>query len=170
MSNHTQLPQEQRYQIVVPVKAGRRQKDSDAIVGVGKSTISRESRRNRGQRGYRPQQARRPALERRINKVCRRIDDHSWSQVEVLLREEWSAEHEWIHQYVYSDQRSAAIHFAACTVRRLVAGASRRMAVEAALPARSRLTAVLSSLVPNEASAAGEVTPVERKAKDTVLS
>jgi IS30 family transposase len=134
MSGLTQLPQEQRYQIVAPVKSGRRQKDSGAILGVDKSTISRKSRRNRGQRGYRPQQAHRPALERRINKVRRRIDDHVWSQVEVLLREEWSAEHEWIYQYVCWDKRSAAIHFAAYAVRRFVAGTSQRIAVEASRP------------------------------------
>ncbi len=57
MSNYRQLTREQRYQIYALMKARVYQKESDTVVGVHKSTISREIRRNRGLRGYRPKQA-----------------------------------------------------------------------------------------------------------------
>ena len=50
--NYTQLTQEQRYQIAVLNKAGHFQIDISRLVGVHKSTISRELKRNHGQRGY----------------------------------------------------------------------------------------------------------------------
>lgn len=55
MRVYTQLTQEQRYQIYALMKAEHNQAEIAAIVGVDKSTISREVRRNRGLRGYRPQ-------------------------------------------------------------------------------------------------------------------
>jgi hypothetical protein len=85
-----------------------------------KSTISREVRRNRGLRGYRPKQAQHLALARREAKAKPRIAPGTWEWVESLLREEWSPEqvsgwlsmeqglhvsHEWIYQYVYADKR-----------------------------------------------------------------
>ncbi len=90
------------------------------IVGVHKSTISRELKRNHGLRGYRPQQAQRLANQRRQNTVQPRINTETWSWVERLLREDWSPEqislwlanektllvsHEWIYQYVLQDKR-----------------------------------------------------------------
>ena len=39
-------------------------------IGVHKSTISRESTRNRGRRGYRPKQARHPLLDVRLAEFC----------------------------------------------------------------------------------------------------
>ena len=90
------------------------------VVGVHKSTISREVRRNQGRRGYRPQQAHRFTLTRRCTKVRRRIPADTWHRVNRLLKEEWSPEqisgwlrtshghsvsHEWIYQHVYRDKR-----------------------------------------------------------------
>jgi IS30 family transposase len=57
--SYTQLTQEQRYQIYALLKTGHSQTDIAAIIGVNKSTISREMRRNRGRRGYQPKQAHR---------------------------------------------------------------------------------------------------------------
>ena len=54
MSGYTQLTQEQRYQIYALMKAELNQSEIAMIVGVHKSTISRELRRNTGQKGYRP--------------------------------------------------------------------------------------------------------------------
>ena len=54
MSNYSQLSQEQRYQIYGLMKAGLYQPQIARIIGVHKSTISREMKRNRGLRGYRP--------------------------------------------------------------------------------------------------------------------
>ncbi len=57
MKSYTQLTQIQRYQIYALKKAGLSQTRIAAILGVHKSTISRELRRNSGGRGYRPKQA-----------------------------------------------------------------------------------------------------------------
>ena len=62
MRHYTQLAQEQRYQIFALMKAGNSQTDIAGIIGVHKSTVSRELRRNRGGRGYRPKQARKALL------------------------------------------------------------------------------------------------------------
>ena len=57
MRKYTQLTQEQRYQIYAFLKAGFLQTEIASEIGVHKSTISREIKRNRGKRGYRPKQA-----------------------------------------------------------------------------------------------------------------
>jgi IS30 family transposase len=120
MKHYTQLTQEQRYQIYALMKAGLNQTQTAAIVGVDKSTIGRELRRNTGQRGYRPQQAHQFCLQRRQQKAQPRIASSTWRFVERLLREEWSPEqiahslrlhkhlsvsHEWIYQHVLADKQ-----------------------------------------------------------------
>lgn len=57
MTHYTQLTQEQRYQIYGMNRAGLMQKSIALDIGVHPSTISRELKRNTGQRGYRPSQA-----------------------------------------------------------------------------------------------------------------
>lgn len=91
------------------------------IIGVGKSTISRELRRNCGKRGYRYQQAHRSALSRRQGKSTPRIDAGKWAFIEDLIRQEWSPEqisgwlkkeigylvsHEWIYHYILQDKQN----------------------------------------------------------------
>jgi IS30 family transposase len=88
-------------------------------LGVHKSTISRELRRNRGQRGYRPKQAHQKAQDRRAYNGLR-INEQDWQLVEEKLRLDWSPEqistwlkhrwsvqisHESIYQYIYADKR-----------------------------------------------------------------
>jgi len=119
MRVYTQLTQEQRYQIYALMKAGHSQTEIAEIVGVHKSTISREARRNRGLRGYRPQQAHQLSLHRRQAKAQPRITPEHWQLIEHLLRKDWSPEqislwleqerrlaisHEWIYQYVLQDK------------------------------------------------------------------
>jgi IS30 family transposase len=102
-------------------KAGHMQVDIAQLIGVHKSTISREVSRNKGQRGYRPKQAHCLALERRKLKVKSFITAEEWLRIEALLRQEWSPEeigarlrlegrrfvsHEWIYQYVYADKKN----------------------------------------------------------------
>ena len=70
MKIYTQLTQEQRYQISAMKKIGHRQKEIAEELGVNKSTISRELRRNTGERGYRPKQAHEKALNRRSKAQC----------------------------------------------------------------------------------------------------
>ena len=65
MTHYTQLTQEQRYHISGLLKAGTSKSNIADEVGVHKSTISREIKRNSGERGYRPKQADQFATERR---------------------------------------------------------------------------------------------------------
>jgi IS30 family transposase len=65
MNNYSQLTQEQRYQISALRKAGKFQNYIADIIGVHKSTISRELRRNHGKQDYWPQQAHKRALNNR---------------------------------------------------------------------------------------------------------
>lgn len=119
MSNYTQLTREQRYQIYALMKAGICQTEIAKVVGVHKSTISRERRRNRGLRGYRPKQAQHFAEIRRVKAVTTRISPDTWTLVERLLRNDWSPEqisgwlnseyqitvsHEWIYQFVLKNK------------------------------------------------------------------
>jgi transposase, IS30 family len=56
MKQYTQLNQEQRYHISGLSKSGWNQTQIAEEIGVNKSTISREFRRNKGQREWRPKQ------------------------------------------------------------------------------------------------------------------
>jgi IS30 family transposase len=118
MKTYSQLTQAQRYQIYGLKKTGHSKSEIASVIGVPKSTVSRELKRNRGQRGYRPQQAHSRAQERR-QKGRPRINTETWAVVERLLRQDWSPEqisgrlkkeqgicisHEWIYQYVLTDK------------------------------------------------------------------
>ena len=121
---YTQLTQVQRYQIYALMKAGLNQTQIANIVGVHKSTISREVWRNRGQRGqrgYRSKQTHQRSIQRRLCKVRLRIEQVTWHLIEHLLCEQWSPEqislwlrqqsdisvsHEWIYQYVLADKQA----------------------------------------------------------------
>ncbi len=65
MGHYQQLTREQRYGIYTLLKTGHNQSKIAAGIGVHKSTISRELRRNKGLRGYRHQQAHDLATARR---------------------------------------------------------------------------------------------------------
>jgi IS30 family transposase len=120
VNTYRQLTQGQRYQIKALLKSEENQTAIAKIVGVHKATISRELKRNRGQRGYRPQQAQRQAMDRR-KRERKRITAETWAWVEEKVREDWSPEqimlwmktyaetsvsHEWIYQHIYADKRA----------------------------------------------------------------
>jgi transposase, IS30 family len=120
MRTYRQLTQEQRYQIYALKKTGHSRTEIAEVIGVHKSTVSRELKRNRGQRGYRPQQAHGWAIERRQRGIPR-ITAETWDAVEGLLKQDWSPEqisgrlkkeqkvqisHEWIYQYVLKDKQA----------------------------------------------------------------
>lgn len=120
MNSYTHLIREQRYQIEALLKTEHNQKEIATTLGVHKSTISRELKRNRGLRGYRPKQAQRLTDNRRREKVQSRITPETWAWVKLLLREDWSPEqisnwlaiekishisHEWIYSYIYLEKR-----------------------------------------------------------------
>ena len=129
MKHYQQLTYEQRY----PMKRGRlcqiyllkqegysQQATADAI-GVSQSTISRELRRNAGERGYRYQQAQRKSGERRQQTVnAHKMTPANVVLIERGLRQEWSPEQisgwlkkersicisfETIYLYVWADKR-----------------------------------------------------------------
>jgi IS30 family transposase len=124
--SYTQLTRGQRYQIKALMKEGHNQTQIAANLACHKSTISRELRRNRGLKGYRPYQADELAYDRQCEAYRSRIAWQTWQQVERLLREDWSPEqiagwlkreqqpsvsHEWIYLYVYADKhRGGTLH------------------------------------------------------------
>ena len=121
MNHYKQLTREQRYQISGLKKAGLNQSQIADEVGVHKSTISREFRRNKGRRGWHPKQAQELRDERRKN--CANAQRHSlleWTEVERLIRQDMSPEqasqrlalegglpisHESIYLHIYADKR-----------------------------------------------------------------
>ncbi len=93
MKRYKQLTIEQRYQIYGLKKAGFDQSEISGELKVNKSTISRELKRNVGERGWRPRQAQEKARERRL--VCKnanRFSPEDWIQVDLLIRERLSPE------------------------------------------------------------------------------
>jgi IS30 family transposase len=120
MRTYHQLTQAQRYQIYALKKTKHSLEEMATVIGVHKSSVSRELKRNRGQRGYRPQQAHELAMERK-QKAVPRITAKVWTVVARLLRQDWSPEqisgrlkkeqglrisHEWIYQYVLADKQA----------------------------------------------------------------
>ena len=120
MRGYTQLTRDERYQIYALRKAGHSQKEIAEVLRRNPSTISRELGRNKGLKGYRPEQAHRLAQNRKKERDRTRIPESIWARVEQLLREDWSPEqisgwltreegvsvsHERIYQHVYEDKR-----------------------------------------------------------------
>ena len=122
MDHYSQLTQEQRYHIYGLQKAKKSQTYIADAVGVHKSTISREVIRNRGDRGYRPQQAHQRALDNRqqagkhikftpelktvvIEKI---LLDWSPDQISGYLQKENAASisHERIYQFLLTDKKA----------------------------------------------------------------
>ena len=119
MKHYSQLTLEKRYGIYSLLKTGQTQSKIAEVISVHKSTVSRELKRNRGGRGYRPKQADAFAEHRQQAKVRPQIDGSTWAFVDRLICKEWSPEqisgwmkknmkisisHEWIYQYVLKDK------------------------------------------------------------------
>ncbi len=115
MRDYTLLSQEQRYHIYALKNTGHSQ--AAIAVAVHKFTISREFKRNQGERGYRPKQADEKAITKRSDKVKLRIKESDWE----LVEKDWSPEqisgrlmreqglrisHEWIYQHLYQEKQS----------------------------------------------------------------
>lgn len=122
MNHYSQLTQEQRYHISGLHKAGNTKTYIADEVGVHKSTISREMRRNSGERGYRPQQAHQFALDKReeaekhikFTKELQQIVvekimlDWSPDQISGYLKKNGAADisHERIYQFILADKKA----------------------------------------------------------------
>jgi len=122
MRTYKQLTSGQRYQISALKRIGHNRTEISKELEVHRSTISRELRRNTGERGYRPKQAEEKACERRAKATHKsRISAEIWEVVEEKLCQDWSPEqvsgwlakrqeirisHEWIYQHILADQRA----------------------------------------------------------------
>jgi len=119
---YTHLTQDERYQIQILQKAGHDQSEIATLLHRDKSTISRELRRNRGLRGYRPKQAHELATARMAaTSNGPKVTASTWRFVDTKLGELWSPEqisgylkvnhqptvsHESIYQRIYCDKRA----------------------------------------------------------------
>ncbi len=194
--SYSQLTQCQRYQIHALLKSDHNQTEIAEIIRVHKSTISREVNRNQGQRGYRPKQAHRKAINRR-KRERRRIQPQIWAWIEKRIREDWSPEqislwlrkyketsvsHEWIYQYIYADKRAGGDlhkHLRCQKKRRKRYGSNdrrgelaNRVSIEqrpAVVEERKRLGDWEADTVIGKKSPYALVTLVERKSRFTLL-
>ena len=121
MSTYRRVTYEDRCQIYALSKGGTGQESIASVLGVSQSTVSRELRRNRGQRGYRFKQAEAKAQARQaIRSKPRKLTASVRRKVEAKLRQmRWSPEqisgwlrdqgiklsHERIYQMIWQDKR-----------------------------------------------------------------
>jgi transposase, IS30 family len=122
MRHYTQLTIEQRYQISGLKKSGFNQSRIATDLNIHKSTISRELKRNKGQRGWRPRQAQERATERRRGCVnAKKFVYEDWLAVDKLILQDLSPapiagrmalentlqiSHETIYQHIYDDKHA----------------------------------------------------------------
>jgi IS30 family transposase len=118
--SHRHLTQEDRYHIYALKKVGKSQADIAMEIGKDKSTISREFKRNKGARGYRPNQAHEFACLRRKEAVMPSVlTPEMMIILTPLIEEKWSPEqisgwlkknhsmsisHETIYQFILEDK------------------------------------------------------------------
>ena len=115
--NH--LSQNERYQIFSLMKEGMNCTQIANNLGRSKSTISREIRRNKGGRGYRPKQADRLPQERSIgSRNARRIEPHVLKAAFERISEQLSPEqvaaelpisHEALYQHIYVNKADGGL-------------------------------------------------------------
>jgi len=127
MSSYKQLTYEQRCQIDVLNNSGFGQQDIADAVGANQSSISRELKRNTGERGYRHQQAQRMTCERRRDAVsATKMKPATLAVIAQKLHQCWSPEqisgwlleeqeqclsHESIYQHIWADKKAGgALH------------------------------------------------------------
>ena len=121
MSKYRRVTYKDRCQIGALSKGGTSQECIASVLGVSQSTVSRELRRNRGQRGYRFKQAEAKAQARQtIRSTPRKLTVPVRGKIEAKLRQmRWSPEqisgwlsdqgiklsHERIYQMIWQDKR-----------------------------------------------------------------
>ena len=91
---YTHLTAEERYQIDDLLREGFKQKKIAGLLNRSESTLSRELRRNKGERGWRPRQAHMKAQERlsdRGKANVHHVEDAAWEYTQTqLINEQWS--------------------------------------------------------------------------------
>jgi IS30 family transposase len=120
MRTYHQLTQVQRYQISALRSLGHSYTEIAQVIGVHKSTISREMARNPWNTSHWWALVAHSRARYRRRKPVYRISKESWAEVDRLLREDWSPEQvsnrlrleqgfrvspEWIYQHIFADQR-----------------------------------------------------------------
>lgn len=116
MPQYTQLTEDERYTIYEELLQGTSVRQIAKILGRHHSTIYRELKRNKGLRGYRPNQANKKCQERRYRKSPE-ITEFGKAFVVHLIQQDWSPEqvsqrlreegwedvpsHEWIYLFIY---------------------------------------------------------------------
>lgn len=120
--NYKQLSLAERYYIEIELKKKVSHNQIAKAIGRSQSTVTREIRRNTGQRGYRNKQADRFALERHADKAkAVKMTEEIKYIVSVCLQNDWSPEqiagrlreesvvclhHETVYQYILTDKAS----------------------------------------------------------------
>lgn len=123
--SYTHLTADERYHIDELLRQNLTQITIAKALGRSASSISRELRRNKGKRGWRPQQANAKAKEKLVIRGkanASKIDESAWAfALEKLQNEQWSPEqingklkkdklstisHESIYQKILDDKRS----------------------------------------------------------------
>jgi len=174
MKSYQQLTQDQRYQIHAFLKASFSQAAIARQLGVDPSTISRELKRNRGLRGYRPKQAHQLAQARcQAKSNATRITPETWHSVEDCLKQDWSPEqvsgtfkaqgesapsHERIYQYVYADKRQGGDLHLHLRCQKNAANATVNMTVVGKLPIAKALISARSLSPTKSELATGKLT------------
>lgn len=116
-----QITQEERYQIYALKKEGLSQTAIAKNLSRDKGTISRELKRNKGLKGYRPKQAEEKAKDREKRKPKRkRLNEKNTGYIKEKIKQYWSPEqisgrmvldgfgsisHETIYQYLLEDKK-----------------------------------------------------------------
>jgi len=119
--SYQQLTQGQRYQIGAFLRIGMKKSEIARMIGVDRSTVWREIKRNRTPHRYNPSRAIRLTRERHQEKRKRGIDSKTWTRVESALSLlGWSPEqisarlkieglgavsHETIYRHIYQNKR-----------------------------------------------------------------
>lgn len=123
--DYKHLTEEERYQIDDLKREGFNQKQIAKKIGRSPSTLSRELRRNKGERGWRPRQAQHKAVERLVRRGTNnasKVSHVAWCYAEKHLTEDqWSPEqiagrlevdgletisHETIYQRILEDKNA----------------------------------------------------------------
>ena len=124
MRRYTQLSEDERYTIYEEKHKGKTNTEIARILKRSPSTIGRELKRNKGLRGYRPNQANKKSQERRYRKSCE-ITEFGKAFIVYLIQQNWSPEqiskrlqkvgwedvpsYEWIYLYIYDLKKRQVI-------------------------------------------------------------
>jgi IS30 family transposase len=122
---YTHLTEDERYHIEERLREGFSQRAVAKGLGRSPSTLSRELRRNKGERGWRPRQAQSKAIERLTNRGlgnAKQANSAAWEYAKTHLQnEQWSPEqisgrlahegretisHETIYQRILEDKKT----------------------------------------------------------------